>query len=328
MAAPTLGTFLRRLGQAMAAEALAHRPTGIWSSGSGPAGTRPPFGPSSSGTGSMVPRVCRRVLACPAERRGRLQATFRYWSAAGTRSAGGRRWPPGFTGSPAGPPSSSGPRPTAAGGARPGRPAGRRVIPDDTPWGEVRRPSWTRNSVDCPRPAGRPWSCSLPGGADAGGGGRQLGLSKRTVQRHLDRGRELLGRRLARRGLPLGRGPGGPARVRLHRRGNGAPRPADADRGVRRPHRRRPCRPGRCGVPPRGRPDRRSDQSHVPRQVPDGRRPVGLRPGPRVRGAPVRPAAGRRPGPGPARCRARPPRTSSRSTPTSSSTRRFRSSSA
>jgi RNA polymerase sigma factor (sigma-70 family) len=204
MAAPTLGTFLRRLGQAMAAEALADCPDRDLveriRTGRDEAALRAIL----ERHGLMVFRVCRRVLACPADVEDAFQATFLVLVRRGhtiRRRASLAAWLHGVAHRTALKLRTQADRrrrreTRAARGPN-------ACIPDDTPWGEVRAvldeelgrlPAANRAALVL---------CCLEGRTQEEAAA-QLGLSKRTVQRHLVRGRDLLGRRLARRGLALG----------------------------------------------------------------------------------------------------------------------------
>jgi RNA polymerase sigma factor (sigma-70 family) len=203
LASPTLGTFLTGLRQAMAAEALAARPDRelVERLRAGP--DEAAFRAVLDRHGSMVFRVCRRVLAAPADVEDAFQATFlvlvrrghairRRESLAGWLHGVARRTALKLR-------TQSDRRRRREG--RAARPASG-VLPDDAPWGEVkgvlddelgRLPDACRAALVL---------CYLEGRTQDEAAAR-LGVSKSTLRRNLDRGRDLLGRRLARRGVAL-----------------------------------------------------------------------------------------------------------------------------
>jgi len=203
MAAPTLGAFLRQLSQAMAAEALADCPDRDLVERVRAGRDELAFRAILERHGLMVFRVCRRVLASPADAEDAFQATFLVLVRRGhtiRRRASLAAWLHGVAHRTALKLRAQADRRRRREDRAARRAAG--GIPEDTPWGEVRAildeelgrlPEASRAALVL---------CCLEGRTQEEAAA-QLGLSKRTVQRHLDRGRAVLGRRLARRGLPL-----------------------------------------------------------------------------------------------------------------------------
>jgi RNA polymerase sigma factor (sigma-70 family) len=201
MAGPTLGTYLRNLRQAMAAGALAACPDRELVSRLRAGPDDGAFRALLDRHGLMVLRVCRRVLSDPADVEDAFQATFLVLA----RRAGSIRRHSSIASWLHGVAHRTALKLRTEGARRKKREshAARSVdhpTTDETPWGEVR----TALDAELGRlPAASRAAlvlCYLEGRTQEEAAA-ELGLSKRTVQRHLDRGRELLGRRLARRGV-------------------------------------------------------------------------------------------------------------------------------
>lgn len=203
MGATTLGTFLRGLKQAMASEALAgcsdRELVERFRSGRDDAAFRAVL----ERHGPMVYQVCRRALNSPADVEDAFQATFLVLVRRGhtiRKHASLANWLHGVA------------RRTAlklrtqtdrrkrreASSARPETTG----LADDTPWGELRGlldeelgrlPAACRSALVL---------CYLEGRTQDEAAA-QLDVSKSTLRRQLDRGRALLGQRLARRGVTL-----------------------------------------------------------------------------------------------------------------------------
>src|SRR5262245_5498932 len=203
MATPTLGTFLRRLKQAMGAEALAscsdRELVEQFRSGRGDA----VFRAILERHGPMVLQVCRRVLGSPTDVEDAFQATFlilirrghtvrrhsslaswlhgvAWRSALKLRTQSDRRRRREMRSSEAGP----------------------TAVTDDTTWGELRGilDEELRRLPDTLR---APLVLCYLEGRTQDEAATQLDISKSTVRRNLERARELLGRRLVRRGVTL-----------------------------------------------------------------------------------------------------------------------------
>jgi RNA polymerase sigma factor (sigma-70 family) len=204
MAAPTLGTYLTRLRQAMAAEALVETPDKDLIERFRADRDGAAFRALVDRHGPMVFRVCRRALACHADIEDAFQATFLVLVRRGhaiRRQASVASWLHGVAHRTALKLRTE----AARRRRREGRVAAWRsaAVSDETPWGELRGvlddelarlPAGCRSALVL---------CYLESRTQDEAAAA-LGLSKRTVQRHLDRGRELLSRRLARRGIALG----------------------------------------------------------------------------------------------------------------------------
>jgi RNA polymerase sigma factor (sigma-70 family) len=204
MGTPTVGTFLRRLRQAMAAEALAATPDRELVERFRADHDESAFRCLVERHGPMVFQVCRRTLACHADVEDAFQATFLVLVRRGhtiRRQSSVASWLHGVA------------RRTAlklrteASRRRRREELAARPVPtsvsDETPWGELRSvldEELDRLPVACRSAL---VLCYLEGRTQDEAAA-QLHLSKSTVRRQLDRGRELLGRRLARRGIALG----------------------------------------------------------------------------------------------------------------------------
>jgi RNA polymerase sigma factor (sigma-70 family) len=204
MATATLGTYLRRLKQAMAAEALApcsdrELVERFCSSRDDDA-----FRAIIERHGPMVFQVCRRVLAAPADVEDAFQATFLVLVRRGhtiRQQASLGSWLHGVA------------RRTALKlriqADRQRRreeqtaKSDRDPITDDTAWGELRS-ILDEELQRLPEINRAPLVLCHLEGRTQDEAAAQLDVSKRTLRRHLERGRELLGRRLARRGVTLG----------------------------------------------------------------------------------------------------------------------------
>jgi RNA polymerase sigma factor (sigma-70 family) len=203
MATPSLGTYLHRLKLAMAAEALADcsdrelvdRLRSDQDDGA--------FRAILERHGPMVYQVCRRVLSSQADVEDAFQATFLVLVRRGhtiRRRASLASWLHGVAHRTA---------------IKLRTQAGRRrrreekvargdaaVLRDDTTWGELR-------AILDEELGALPDACRAPlvlcylEGRTQDEAAAQLDVSKSTLRRHLERGRELLGRRLARRGVTL-----------------------------------------------------------------------------------------------------------------------------
>jgi RNA polymerase sigma factor (sigma-70 family) len=204
MAAPTLGTYLTRLRQAMAAEALAGTPDRELVERFRADRDGAAFRALVERHGPMVFQVCRRALPCHADVEDAFQATFLVLVRRGhaiRRQASVASWLHGVAHRTALKLRTE----AARRRRREDRVAEGRstAMTDETPWGELRG---VLDDELARLPAGCRTAlvlCYLEGRTQDEAAAA-LGLSKRTVQRHLDRGRELLGRRLARRGIALG----------------------------------------------------------------------------------------------------------------------------
>lgn len=204
MAATTLGTFLRGLKQAMATEALAgcsdRDLVERFRSGRDDAAFRAVL----ERHGPMVYQVCRRALNSAADVEDAFQATFLVLVRRGhtiRRHSSLASWLHGVAHRTALKLRTQADRRRRR-EARSARttPAG---LADDTTWGELRGlldeelqrlPELCRVAL---------LLCYLEGRTQDEAAA-QLDVSKSTLRRHLERGRELLGRRLARRGVTLG----------------------------------------------------------------------------------------------------------------------------
>ena len=217
MATPTLGTFLRRLKQAMSAETLACCSDVELIERFRSSRDDAVFRAILDRHGPMVVRVCRRVLSSNADIEDAFQATFLILVRRGhtirRRSSLGS-WLHGVAHRAALKLRTQ----TDRRKRREQRAAGamRTPIGEDVPWRKLRSildeelqrlPEACRATLVL---------CYLEGRTQDEAA-IQLEMSKSTVRRHLDRGRELLGRRLARRGLSLGGGIVRPPRNRLCR---------------------------------------------------------------------------------------------------------------
>ena len=204
MGTPPIGAFLGRLRQAMAAEALADVSDRELVERFRAGRDEAAFRAVVDRHGPMVFQVCRRVLSSRADVEDAFQATFLVLVRRGhtiRRRGSLASWLHGVA------------RRTAlklrTEAARRKRREERVARPpvggvaDDTPWGELRAvlddelgrlPDGCRAALVL---------CYLEGRTQDEAAA-QLGVSKSTVRRNLDRGRDLLGRRLARRGVTLG----------------------------------------------------------------------------------------------------------------------------
>jgi RNA polymerase sigma factor (sigma-70 family) len=204
MAGPTLGTYLHRLKQSMAAAALAgctdrelvERLRSDRDDGA--------FRAVLDRHGPMVYQVCGRVLSSQADIEDAFQATFLVLFRRGhaiRRQASLASWLHGVA------------RRTALKLRTQSdrrrrrevrtRHADRGRLTDDTTWGELRDildEELRRLPDTCRAPL---VLCYLEGRTQDEAA-TQLDVSKSTLRRHLERGRLLLGRRLARRGITLG----------------------------------------------------------------------------------------------------------------------------
>jgi RNA polymerase sigma factor (sigma-70 family) len=204
MGTPTVGTFLRRLRQAMAAEALIDTPDRDLIERFRADRDEAAFRALVERHGPMVFQVCRRSLACHADVEDAFQATFLVLVRRGhaiRRQASVASWLHGVAHRTALKLRTE----AARRRRREDRAAAGRstAMTDETPWGELRGvlddelarlPAGCRSALVL---------CYLEGRTQDEAAA-QLGLSKSTLRRRLDRGRELLGRRLARRGIALG----------------------------------------------------------------------------------------------------------------------------
>jgi RNA polymerase sigma factor (sigma-70 family) len=204
MGTPTVGTFLRRLRQAMAAEALVETPDRELVERFRADRDEAAFRALVDRHGPMVFQVCRRSLASHADVEDAFQATFLVLVRRGhtiRRQASVASWLHGVAHRTA--------LKLRTEGARRRRREERFARPDpvgvsdDTPWGEL------RGVLD--EELGRlPDACRAAlvlcylEGRTQDEAAAQLGRSKSTLRRHLDRGRILLRRRLGRRGVALG----------------------------------------------------------------------------------------------------------------------------
>ena len=203
MSAPTLGTYLRRLRQAMAADALSSCPDRDLIERVRVGQDEAAFRAVLDRHGAMVYQVCRRLLSSDTDVEDAFQATFLVLVRRGhaiRRQSSLASWLHGVA------------RNTAlkvrtqANRRRRREVAVARTAPncltDETTWGEL------RGVLD--EELGRlPESCRAAlvlcylEGRTQDEAAAQIGVSKSTLRRHLDRGRALLGRRLARRGISL-----------------------------------------------------------------------------------------------------------------------------
>lgn len=204
MGTPTVGTFLRRLRQAMAAEALVETPDRDLIERFRADRDEAAFRALIERHGPMVFQVCRRTLPCHADVEDAFQATFLVLVRRGhaiRRQASVASWLHGVAHRTALKLRTE----SARRRRREDRAASSRstAMTDETPWGELRDvlddelahlPAGCRSALVL---------CYLEGRTQDEAAA-QLGLSKSTLRRRLDRGRELLSRRLARRGIALG----------------------------------------------------------------------------------------------------------------------------
>ena len=202
MATPTLGTYLRRLKQAMATGQWPRTRIVNWSNGSAQSTMTLLFGPSSIATADGLASLPSVSPSADVEdafqatflvlvRRGhtiRGQASLGSWlhgvarrTALKLRTQSDRR------------------RRREEKVARPDQ-AG---ISDDTTWGELRG-ILDEELERLPETCRAPLVLCFLEGRTQDEAASQLHVSKSTLRRHLERGRELLGRRLARRGATLG----------------------------------------------------------------------------------------------------------------------------
>jgi len=203
MATPSLGTYLRRLKLAMAAEALADCPDRELLDRLRSDHDDGAFRAIVERHGPMVYQVCRRVLSSRPDVEDAFQATFLVLVRRGhtiRRRASLASWLHGVAHRTALKlRTQSGRRRRREERAARGNAT---ALRNDTTWGELR-------GILDEELGGLPDTCRAPlvlcylEGRTQDEAAVQLDMSKSTLRRHLERGRELLGRRLARRGVTL-----------------------------------------------------------------------------------------------------------------------------
>ncbi len=204
MPAPNLGSYLRRLQQAMAAETLAPCTDRDLVERFCASQDEVAFRAILDRHGAMVLNVCRRALNSTADIEDAFQATFLVLVRRGhaiRRPASLGSWLHGVA------------RRTAlkvrTEAACRTRHEQCRVAPerndigDESTWGEVRG-ILDEELARLPEANRAPLVLCYLEGRTQDEAATQLQLSKRTLRRYLERGRDLLGRRLVRRGLTLG----------------------------------------------------------------------------------------------------------------------------
>ena len=204
MGTPPIGAFLGRLRRAMAAEALTGVSDQELVERFRSARDEAAFRAVIDRHGPMVFQVCRRVLSTRADVEDAFQATFLVLVRRGRtirRQGSLASWLHGVARRTA-----LKLRTEAARRRRREERVARPIaaaVADDTPWGELRAildDELGRLPVGCRSAL---VLCYLEGRTQDEAAS-QLGVSKSTLRRNLDRGRDLLGRRLARRGVTLG----------------------------------------------------------------------------------------------------------------------------
>ncbi|HKA08345.1 MAG TPA: RNA polymerase sigma factor [Gemmataceae bacterium] len=203
MATPTLGTFLRRLKQAMSAEALAscsdQELVEQFRSGRGDA----VFRAILERHGPMVLQVCRRVLSSPTDVEDAFQATFLILIRRGhtvRRHSSLASWLHGVAWRSALKLRTQSDRRRRR-EARTAE-ASPTAVTDDTTWGELRG-ILDEELRRLPETFRAPLVLCYLEGRTQDEAATRLDVSKSTVRRNLERARELLGRRLVRRGVTL-----------------------------------------------------------------------------------------------------------------------------
>jgi RNA polymerase sigma factor (sigma-70 family) len=204
MATPTLGTFLHRLKTAMATETLASRSDQELIEEFRAGRDEVIFRAIMERHGQMVFHVCRRVLASTTDVEDAFQSTFLTLIRRGhtvRRHASLASWLHGVAWRTALKlRTQSDRRRRREGKSAESKPT---VVSDNTSWGELRR-ILDEELTHLPETVRTPLVLCYLEGRTQDEAASQLDISKSTLRRHLDRGREMLGRRLVRRGVTLG----------------------------------------------------------------------------------------------------------------------------
>ena len=262
MATPTLGAFLQRLKHAMSAETLAscsdQQLVEQFRSGRDEA----TFRAILERHGPMVFHVCRRVLSSAADVEDAFQATFLILIRRGhtvRRHSSLASWLHGVAWRTALKLRAQSDRRRRREAKSASTEAA--AVTDDTTWGELRG-ILDEELQRLPETLRAPLLLCYLEGRTQDEAAAQIGVSKSTLRRNLDRARERLGRRLARRGVTLGTVLGA-GLVSECAQAPACRAPLDAGRGVRESYRREPRGAGDRASRTRRHTFRRSNQDHV-----------------------------------------------------------------